>query len=354
VLPKEGTKAWEKEVAFYRSSTIGQREKRAGELGYGDRNTYQSMMLRRGIKVERETPEGAEMEKVVVNLPPVKLKEYHPEKSVGRRGDPETQFLLLGDHQVGLITPSYNTNIFKERIGRVFQSCMKITSLHRNMYPVNDLEIGLVGDMVHGENPHQGAKVEGVSCGARTQLTKIAFPTLSELFLSFKQNFKTVTIRAVPGNHGRYDKAAPDRTNWDLILYDLLKTKLEPYGIKVDIAQSWYHLFEVQGHRFFMTHLDQCKGAQGVPWFALVRKIRAWYVTYGGFEYVLGGHWHRDDILRISSRTKLFVNGSIVTDDPYTEQVIGDSTVPTQWTFGVHKERGATWSYPLIVDEKYY
>jgi hypothetical protein len=354
MLPKKGTKAWDKEVTLYLKSTKAWRDKRAKELGYQNRAQYQTMMWRAGISLKETAAspdEATEIETSIINLPPVKLKEYHSSKSIGKDGDPESQGLILGDHQVGLITPTYNVDVFKQRLEMVFQSTLKITTLHRHMYPVNDLEISLVGDMVHGENPYQGAKVEGVSCGARSQVL-IALPALAELILSFKQHFQNVRVRAVPGNHGRYDKAAPDRSNWDLMLYDQLKTKLEPYKIDVDISDSWYHLFEIQGHRFFMAHLDQCKGTQGVPWFSLVRKIRAWYITYGGFDYVLGGHWHRDDFLRISSKTKLFVNGSLVTDDPFCEQVIGDSTVPSQWTFGVHKIRGVTWNYSLVVDEK--
>jgi hypothetical protein len=311
-------------------------------------------MNKRGVHLETPATPTTESEQLIVNLPPIKIKEYHPEKTIGKKGDPESQGLILSDHQVGLLTRSYNVDVFRTRLEHVFQSTLKITNLHRHMYPVNDLEIMLAGDMVHGENPHQGAKVEGVSCGARTQVVNVAFPALAEIILSFKQNFQNVRVRAVPGNHGRYSKEAPDRSNWDLLLYDLLKTKLEPYGVQVDIAESWYHLFEIQGKRFFMAHLDQCKGSQGVPWFSLVRKIRAWYITYGGFDYIVGGHWHRDDFLRISSKTKLFVNGSLVTDDPFCEQVIGDSTVPTQWTFGVHKDRGVTWNYSLIVDDKYF
>jgi hypothetical protein len=354
MLPEIGTKEWEAEVKFYQKSTREQRDKRAKELKYGNRGIYQTCMERRGICLNKTTSEIQKEETPIINLPPVKLKEYHPEKSIGKKGDPETQTLLLSDHQVGLITPSYNVEVFRTRLEKVFQSTLKITNLHRHMYPINDLEIALAGDMVHGENPHQGAKVEGVSCGARTQVVTVAFPALTELILSLKQNFQNVRIWAVPGNHGRYSKEAPDRSNWDLLLYDLLKTKLEPYKIQVNVADNWYQLFEIQNHKFFMAHLDQCKGSQGVPWFSLVRKIRAWYVTYGGFDYVLGGHWHRDDFLRISSKTKLFVNGSLVTDDPFCEQVIGDSTVPAQWTFGVHKDRGVTWNYSLIVDDKYF
>jgi len=356
-LPKIDSKEWDDEIKFYQNSNRGQKIKRAKDLKFATVSSYEARMNERGIHIKNTdtlfSPDSTE-EPIIVNLPPVKLKEYHPEKTIGKKGDPETQILHLTDNHAGQLTKSFNTDIYKSRLEHLFQSTLKITNLHRNMYPVDNLEIFMTGDMIHGENPKQGGKVEGISCGARSQVITIALPTLSELILSLKQKFKSVNLHCVRGNHGRYSREAPATSNWDLLLYDLLKEKLGHYDINVDISEEFYNIVEIQNHKFFLCHLDQCKASQGIPWFSLVRKIRSWFVTYGGFDYVIGGHWHRDDHLRINSRCKLFVGASIVTDDPFSEEIIGDSTIPCQWTFGVHKDRGVTWSYPLIVDDKYF
>jgi len=354
-LPDKNSTDWTKEVEFYLASTPEQRDKRAIELGYANRNTYQTVMAREGVLLADKTTDyvaPAANEIPEIHLPPVKLKKYTP-INAGRLGDPETMGLLLQDWHTCEITPTYNDDIQDARIDKLFSSTMNIATLHRNLYPVNDLEILVAGDMVQGENPFQGSKVGAVLCGARDQVVYYAFPKLTELILSLKENFVTVNVRCVRGNHGRYSRQAPSTSNWDLMLYDLLKVKLERYGIKVDISDTFYKIVDIQGHRFFMVHLDQFKSTQGVPWFSMTKGIQSWYVTYGGFDYVVGGHFHRDDFLRINSRCKLMMGGPLVTDDEFTQEVIKTSSIPCQWVFGVHKNHGITWSYSLVVDDKY-
>ncbi len=55
-LPKIGTKEWEEEARFYESSTRSQRDKRARELGYGDRNNYGMQMNKRGVHLKSDNP----------------------------------------------------------------------------------------------------------------------------------------------------------------------------------------------------------------------------------------------------------------------------------------------------------
>jgi hypothetical protein len=352
-LPALDSPEWKQEVKLYQSSTKEWRDERAKQLGFNNRGTYQSSMANNGIVLSTpETPEATQTETPVINLPPVTLKKYIPINK-GRAGDPETQVLHLTDHHIGQITPSFNESVYDARLEHLFQSTMKIASLHRNLYPINDLRILITGDMVHGENVFQGAKVESIERGARSQII-VALLKLSEFILSLKQEFLTVEVDLVPGNHGRYSREAPKTSNWDLMLYDQLKLKLEPYGIKVNISNTFYKIVEIQGLRFFIFHGDQFKASQGVPWFALTKGLQSWYVTYSGFDYAVCGHFHRDDFLRLNAKAKLIMGASMVTDDPFTEEVIKTSSIPCQWTWGVNKDKGITWSYSLIVDPKYF
>jgi len=47
------------------------------------------------------------------------------------------------------------------------------------------------------------------------------------------------------------------------------------------------------------------------------------------------------------------MNGSLVTDDPYALEVVGTSSIPCQWSFGVHKNYGISWLYNLILDRSF-
>ena len=282
-----------------------------------------------------------------INIPPI--HEYIPVKG----GSPETQVALLSDLHDCEITPSYNHEVFRARLAELFQRIMTINHLHRKMYPVNDLELFFLGDSVHGENPHQGAKLESVKCGAMSQVYDNLLPELVGFVLSLRQEFATVKLRCVPGNHGRVSKEAPETSNWDNMLYHALKGTHWPEGVEVHVPHDFCQIVTIQGHRFFLFHGDQTQMSNGIPYFALTRKVNSWYITYGGFEYACCGHFHKDDFLRLSAMLKLFMNGSFVTDDPFALKVMGTSSVPSQWTFGVHAKHGVTWSYSLVLDEAY-
>lgn len=353
-MPLPTGKAWELEKKLYQTSTKEWREKRATELGYKTANAYQTCMARSGVLLEsRNVPPAQAEELPVINLPDVKLKKYIPINS-GRTGDPETQVLHLTDHHAGEVTPSYNESIYESRLDHLFQSTMRITTLHRNMYPVNDLVILITGDMVHGENPYQGAKVGTIVKGASDQIFSIALPKLTEFILSLQQQFKSIKVYCVRGNHGRYSREAPATSNWDMMLYHSLKNNLDRYNIVTDVSNDFYQMVDIQGLRFFCFHGDQFKATMGIPWFAMTKGLQSWYVTYGGFDFAVCGHFHSDHHMRLNSKSKLFMGASMVTDDPFTLEVVKTSSIPSQWSFGVHKTKGVTWSYSLVVEDKYF
>jgi len=350
-LPKLNTKEWDNEVKLYKQSTAQWRDTRAAELGYLDRSGYQTVMARRGVRLESNIPDP-QPETVVFNLPKINLKKYLPIKH-GRNGDPETACLQLTDHHNGQLTVSYNSEVYQIRLEHLFQSVMRIVTLHRNMYPVNDLVILITGDMVHGENSKQGGKVGGISMGAREQISD-SLHKLSEFILSLKQNFVTVECYCVPGNHGRYFREAPATSNWDILLYDQLKINLGHYNVKVNVSNTFYAIPIIQDKKFFIFHGDQFRAIQGIPWFAMTKGLQSWWVTYGGFDYAVAGHFHSDHIMRLNSKSKLIMGGSLSTDDTFTQEIVKTSSIPSQWLWGVHKDKGLTWSYSLIVDDKYF
>ena len=73
MLPKVGTKEWEQEVKFYHNSTREERTKRAKELGYYNRDSYQTQMTKQGILLKADNPPIATDYK----LPPDSTWEEH-------------------------------------------------------------------------------------------------------------------------------------------------------------------------------------------------------------------------------------------------------------------------------------
>ena len=244
-------------------------------------------------------------------------------------------------------------NVYRQRMETMYDSIMTITNLHRNMYPINKLRGVDTGDRVQGENPHQGSKLGEVELGARDQIAQVALPRWLDFICSLKQNFAEVEWDFFPGNHG-HDKLAPETSNWDIVLADLIKAKLDgEKGITINVHEQFGGIIDIEGFKFFCFHSDGIPCQQGVPYFALDRKVKAYYIQYGGFDYVLSGHFHKRYSSEVAAGIEHFMVSTLVTDDEWALKKLGISSNPSQWTFGVHPRHGVSWRYPLIVDHKF-
>jgi len=117
------------------------------------------------------------------------------------------------------------------------------------------------------------------------------------------------------------------------------------FGELIDIETST-NTFIAEG---MYTHNCQ----QGVPFFALDRRLKAWHMQFGGFNYAFGGHFHKEHSDEISSRLKYFMVSSLTSDDEWAQKKLGISSNPSQGLYGLHPREGITWRYSLVVDEKF-
>ena len=296
-------------------------------------------------------PKSEEEKEPVINLPQVKLNIFKYKKS--KRGDEEEAILHISDGHAGKITSSFNDDVYRLRMDNLFDGAMTIVSLHRNIYPIRKLHVLMTGDNIQGENQFQGSKVGAVSMGARDQTIKIAYPAMVKLIGSLAQEFEKIEIECVSGNHG-HDRLAPETSTEDLRLYDLLKVYFESYkNIKINIYERFSAVVNINGFRSFVFHGDGVKSTGGVPFFALDKKLKSWYMQYGGFQYAFGGHFHKRHTDEISSKLEYFMCGSLVSDDDWAINKLGISSNPSQGLYGIHPRRGVTWRYAVQVDKKF-
>ena len=234
---------------------------------------------------------------------------------------------------------------------KVYRATMTIVDLHRHMYPIRHLFIINTGDNNQGENPHQGSVIGDVEMGARDQVTKLSAPTWNNLLGSLKENFEVVDMYTVPGNHG-HDKLSPETSSYDLLLMDILAAGIGSYkGINIHISERWESLFTIKGHRCFAFHGDGVPCQQGVPFFALDKKLKSWHMQYGGFRYAFSGHFHKSHYNEVSSVLEHFMCGSLVSDDEWALKKLGISSRPTQNIYGIHPDHGITWKYVIDMRE---
>lgn len=346
-IPKENTPEWDREVRTYIHSTPKERKERADALRMAVAS-YERRMRERGILLAKPEPIILESEPIV-NLPPIKLRDWKAKKR--KRGDEEEAILHASDGHAGKITVSFDEDVYQNRMDNLVDATMTIISLHRNMYPIRRLHIFNTGDNVQGENPHQGSNIGNVRMGARDQTIELSYPAWVKLIGSLKQEFEEVIFEGVPGNHG-YEKLAPETSREDLRLYDLLKVYFEhTKGVTINVHTGFYALVDIFGFTNFLFHGDSIPCQQGVPFFALDRKLKAWHMQYGGFRYAFGGHFHKRHSDEISSVLEYFMCGSLVSDDEWAQKKLGISSQPSQSLFGIHPKVGITWRYPLLVSK---
>jgi len=341
-IPRINTPEWKSEVEFYLSSTPEQRAKRAEKLEIM-LPSYERRMRERGIKLSGNTVPAAPIVEVPT-IPSLKIKPF----SVLKSRDEEDIGIVLADHHVGRETDTYNPTIYKGRMEYLLDSVMTIINLHR---PIRKAYVLMLGDMVHGESIYKGGHIEEVKVGAYGQIHEHAIPALATFLMSLSQGVASVDWYGVRGNHGKYDRTAVPRTNWDNFLYQGVDTYLgNQKNITGHVSTGFYQLVDIRGFRFFLIHGDQVRASQGVPLFALRRKYQEYYAYTGGFHYAYNGHWHVGGKDHINSVADYTMCPPLVTGDDWALEVIGRASSPIQLAFGVHNRYGRTWEYHLHTD----
>ncbi|MFW9991888.1 MAG: hypothetical protein ACFFD4_07785 [Candidatus Odinarchaeota archaeon] len=305
----------------------------------------------RNYKPPKDIP-TSESRELNVNLPPVNLLKY--KAPTRKRGDEEIAILHTSDGHAGKITKSFNKDVYRSRMAQMFKAVMILVNLHRNMYPIRRLLIFNTGDNIQGENPHQGSKIGEVEMGARDQVHKLAAPMWNDVLGSFSQEFEQVQFEGVPGNHG-HEKLAPETSSYDLLLYDVLEAGIgtRVKNITINTHEEWYAIIEELNIKMFLFHGWGIPCHQGVPYFALDKKLKSWHMQFGGFRYAFSGHFHKSFTHEISSVLEHFSCSTLASDDNWALQKLGISSYPSQNMFGLHPRHGITWRYNLIVDDKY-
>jgi len=360
LLPEEGSRDLRVLKEKYPTADVEQIKKWAQEYGFSNAKSFVTRVKSKfgwprisSPKKPKRNESVAANAPIVVNLPPVKFHNIGINFGADNGGDEETVVVIASDGHAGKITKSFNRSVYRDRMGKMYESTMKIVELHRHMYPIKKITVINCGDNIQGESPWQGSKIGEVEMGARDQVKQIAVPAWNDFLGSLKNNFESVTMHGVPGNHG-HDKLAPETSSYDLLFYDILEAGIGQYkGINIYIYDDFCAIVDIKKFKFFIFHGDGIPCQQGVPFFALDKKLKSWYMQYGGFNYACGGHFHKRHFDEISNKLEYFMCSTLVSDDTWALKKLGISSSPSQWIMGVHPKHGVTWRYPLGVDDKF-
>lgn len=362
-LPEEGTPEFEqllKEWCVCHDAARMDALAHQYHFSYG--HSLDKALRQRGYKKEpipSSTPEPRIVYKTIP-LEALNIKRFKPMPR--RKGDEEHQVVTLSDQQVGHSTKSYNSEVYRQRMKNFERHTMLIADLHRNMYPINELWLIFLGDNVHGEKVGKQVSLDELDTmvdkygthhimGVSNQIHDVLVPATVACIANFLQLYKIIHIRGVVGNHGTGEKWNALRSNWDAEYYHSLEMAFKNEK-RVDVEfeyDGFYQIVEIQGWKFFVFHGDQIPAYHGIPWYGIERRVLNWNAIYD-FDYVLMGHFHtfgEHDCNGIP----ILLNGTFCSDDPWALKKLGKQGSIVQRTFGVHKNVGITWRYPLLLEK---
>lgn len=290
-------------------------------------------------------------------LPEVPPPEYN--KNEKKKHSPEDMGLILSDchyghshtlEETGGISQCTTEDLIR-RTRNLREAVPKIYELHSSLYDIPCLHIFGLGDVVQGMN----------DAGAWSSVW-IDLPILDQVFMGIQelsnciyywlQIFDKIRFYGIRGNHGRTAKSGleKDYNNWDVIVYRFLETEFRNNPrVEFVIPKTWWHMERIRNHNFLMMHGDDVKG-KNPPFkgFAdAAENLRSH--TKQQPDYILGGHFHvaSEFLTRVG---RVLTNGSFVGNDVYSLKNNFPLTKPEQKLFGIHDEKGKTFSYDINLD----
>ena len=256
--------------------------------------------------------------------------------------EPETFVLLVSDLQAGHKTVTFNFEVLKERVHRLVERTLRVTALHRKSHPIPNLEVFLLGDLVHGERVGKTVDLDELEDVVKVQLFDVVIPLLEWMIEEFSTHFETVNIRCVRGNHGVVSRENANTTNWDDIAYYFLQSRFRDFkNVKFTIAERFFQLVDVMGWKFLLVHGDQIPMYLNIPIYGVTMRSMRWQKTIGAFDVLALGHFHNFTAFDWND-SLIVINGTFVTDDEWVAKILGLKGSCCQTLMSVHPNKGVT------------
>ncbi len=261
---------------------------------------------------------------------------------------------LTDEHADSLVLPHcvdnlerFDFGIALRRAEQYVDTVIKFTQKTLACYNFHTLWIFAHGDHtsgeIHGAVEHSYYRNQFRNCLAVGQMHALMFRDLAHFF-------PQIHVLYLSGNHGRRTSKKDYKSpwnNWDYLVAEIAKQHCANLG-NVDflIPDSFSANVDVEGHGFCVSHGDDIRSWNSMPWYGIERKVRRWSALNAAVDrkinYFCFGHFHNAAILT-NLNGEVIINGSWIATDPYAVNAITAFTEPTQLIHGVHKDHGVSW-----------
>ncbi len=292
-----------------------------------------------------------EMQTVVT---PVKALPLKIRKKPGRLIQESVVAMLSDEHADTVVLPEqvgqlerYSFPIALRRAEEYVDTLIQYTQHTLDKFHFKKLYIFAIGDHtsgeIHGAKDHSEYRNQFRNCLAIGQMHALMFRDAS-------QYFESIEIIYLSGNHGRrsvkkdYHGA---RDNWDYLIAEIARMHcVDLKNIHFVIPNSFSAGLVIEGWGFGLSHGDDIRGWNGIPWYGIERKTRrlgAISATRGQRIHYYGfAHFHNAATQAVLDGETI-INGAWLATDPYAYEGLSVFAEPSQWLFGVHRKRGVSW-----------
>jgi hypothetical protein len=286
--------------------------------------------------------------------------------TLGRKFPAEHANMVFGDWHIGeKITKEesgglaeYDMAIARRRLERCVASQAEIVGIQNaGGIPIKHCNVWLLGDIVTGEKIFKGqhAYIDAYTADQVVYAKNL----LGEVLLNMLSIYDTISCHCVVGNHGRMGEKGegPTWNNFDYLLYNWTADLLKNYPqIKWNIPRSWFTIAEPMGWKVCLSHGDDVKMFQRIPWYGLERDVNdmsamLWDIEQSPPNYWLYAHFHTMEQAEQVHGERL-MNGSVVGGSMLSAKALKRVSRPSQTYFQLSKSKGITARYSLWLDDK--
>ena len=302
-----------------------------------------------------------EMQHLITPLEPLP-KVLQPKKKTAQTE--EHLVVHLSDEHADEVVESYKVGGIEEynfpialcRAEKYVDDIISFTKQNLSNYHFPVLNILSYGDHTNGEI-HDG---ESRSYYRNMFKNALAISQMQALMIrDLAPHFAKVNVVCVPGNHGRRTRKKDHdgaKNNWDYLISESAHLFCKDLkNVEFVIPDTFCIIIDINGHNFCVSHGDDIKSWNSIPWYGMERKTRrltSLHNTRGrSIKYFVFGHFHScSSIQDLDGET--IINGAWVASDPYVYNAFSGFREPTQLIHGVHKKHGITWRLPIKLRDK--
>jgi hypothetical protein len=269
-----------------------------------------------------------------------------PTSDVRMRGE-HVALWNLGDWQGTKVTPSYNTQVMKDRVRLYVHKAKYFTEEQRHSRPVRRCHIAFGGDMIEGlwNYPTQAWEVEEEPIA---QVVIVA-ALMAEVVREALSVYETVDVTAEWGNHGRIGSkrdAVPAATNLDRMAYILARqhviADVESGRLTWEDSIEDVQRLTIGNYRALVIHGDEIGRNGYASPSTIVQHVNRWRTSFPwAFQDVYCHHYHTPMELTLADgRGRVYFNGATESDNRYALVGLAASGVPSQRLHFIDPDRG--------------